>query len=458
MISTIIPYAVLGDIDNNVSNTTDNSVRRKTRIDSHKMKQQSLPAILTLKFALGQARLHPVMLLQRSAMDLAKANKQLLQSKNNINVWADGQLRYVEPLASSSAQSNDDSQLGLVVRKRLYDFGQTGSRLKAADWQIKRSEWLLLAARDQHQIKIMQAYFAVLLADLAYARDNEAMATAYVSFDKVRHRNSLGQRSDVDLLKSETNYQQTRSARYASDVARRISRSSLANALNRPGQLSAKLAEPIAHDRKEKFPELNSIVVQAFKSNRRLLALKAAVVAARKNILAAKAGRRPVLEFEMGGYEYQREIGSRDKARASITIRIPLFTGGQVKAEVARSTAIYYQKKGDLRLWQLQLRQVALELRQGLYVLRARRDATDKLLEYRELSLDKSRALYELDVRKTLGDAMVKQSAARYEAAKVKYQIILTWARLNLLQGKSIFANQANQANKVKKSVGRTLK
>lgn len=458
-----MPHSVLAGTDNHLGKRSDNSGGHNTasggskraKLASHKVKQQSLPAVLTLRFALDQVGLHPVMLQRRSAMNLAKANKQLVHSKNNFNVWVNGQLRYVEPLASSSVQSNDDSQLGIVVRKRLYDFGQTGAKLKAAHWQIKKSEWLLLAARDQQQIKIMQAYFAVLLADLAYARDNEAMATAYVAFDKVRHRNTLGQVSDVELLQSETNYQQSRSARYTSDVARRISRAVLANTLNRPGQLSSTLAEPAFNSRKIKFPDLNSIMTQAKKSNRRLLALRSAVVAARKNILAAQAGRRPVLEFEMGGYEYQREIGSRDKARASINIRIPLFTGGQVKAEVARSTAIYYQKRGDLRLWQLRLRQVALELSQAIYVLRARRDTTDKLLEYRELSLDRSRALYELDVRKTLGDAMVKQSAARYEAAKVKYQIILTWARLNLLQGKSIFARHTQ---KVKKSVSRTLK
>ncbi len=406
-------------------------------------KLQSLPAFLTLEFAIKQANgLHPTVLRQRSVMNLAKATLQLLKSKNAIKVWLDGRLRYVEPLSIAPIQSNNDSQVGIIARKRLYDFGQTRSRLKAANLQIRNSQLLLLAVRDQHKIRIMQAFFSVLLADLAYARDNEAMATAYVSFDKIRHRNKLGQISDIDLLKSESLYQQSRSVRYASDVARRITRSTLANSLNRPGQLSANLTEPAYNYKNRKLPEVTEIINIASKNNPRLLALKAGVEAAKRNILAAKAGRRPILEAEVGSYEYKREFGFRDKARASINIRIPLFNGGQVRAEVARYTAIYYQKLSDLRAWQLQVRQTALVLRQALYVLRARRDAMDKLLEYRELSLDKSRALYELDVRKTLGDAMVNQSAARYDAATVKYQLILTWARLNLLQGKLILSGQ----------------
>jgi len=311
---------------------------------------------------------------------------------------------------------------------------------------------LLHAVRDQHKINIMHSFFSVLLADLAYARDNEAMATAFVNFDKIKERNKLGQRSDIELLKSESLYQQSRSVRYASDVARRMARTNLAHAMNRPGQLSTHLVVPSLDFRHNKLPEVKDIVKRALKNNRRVMALKAALAAAHKNILAAKAGRRPVLEAEVGGYEYQREIGSRNQATASINIRIPLYSGGRVRANVARYTAIYYQRLSDLRNWQLEVRKVALELRQALYILRARRDAADKLTEYRELSLDRSRALYELDVRKTLGDAMVKQSAARVAAAKVKYQLLLTWARLNLLQGKTIFSGQHK---KVKKSVNK---
>ena len=54
----------------------------------------------------------------------------------------------------------------------------------------------------------MRSFFDVILADLQYARDNEAMAGAYIDADRARDRHELKRLSDVDLLQLEAAYQE----------------------------------------------------------------------------------------------------------------------------------------------------------------------------------------------------------------------------------------------------------
>ncbi|MEN8128730.1 MAG: hypothetical protein ABFS45_00765, partial [Pseudomonadota bacterium] len=68
----------------------------------------------------------------------------------------------------------------------------------------------------RHRLEIMRLFFDVILADLEYTRDNEAMAIAFVEADRAGDQNELGQVSDVDLLAKEDAYQARRIKRLVS--------------------------------------------------------------------------------------------------------------------------------------------------------------------------------------------------------------------------------------------------
>ncbi len=406
-----------------------------------------MPEPLTLEQALSFADAeHPQVLEAQSEVERARAIRDGVDASDNWNAAVEGRLQWVDPSPRVEDQGHNDSKIGLVLSKRLYDFGRTSSALAAADSALHGSELLYTEAQAKRRIAIMQAFFDVILADLAYARDNEAMATAYVAYDRQRDRKAQGKISDIQVLESQAAYQQVRSKRYASDVSRRNARARLAALLNHPGKLPATLVQPDLPNLERKLPEVERLQELALAHNPELEALRAQVEASRGRLQAARADKYPTITGEVEAADYARELGSSDRVRAGIKFKMPLYTGGAVRAEIARQMAEMKRAAARRAQRELDVRQAVLDVWQEIYVLRARRDAARVETDYRDLYLDRSRALYELDVRTDLGDSMVQFSAARYQSAQVDFQLALALARLEALLGQPIPEPQAGAA------------
>ncbi|HED16702.1 MAG TPA: transporter [Gammaproteobacteria bacterium] len=397
-----------------------------------------MPEPMTLEFALQQAEaMHPDLLAAQADLELVQAEQARTESEFGINASVTGRLRYIEPSSTAFLRKNDDNKIALEVSKRLYDFGRHEAGLRASEEDIAARRLLLQDMIVQRRISIMQAYFDVLLADLAYIRDNEDMATAYVSFDRVKDRNELGQVSDIDLLEAESLYQQSRRKRYASDVARRVARSRLAISMNRTGELSSDLALPVLRHQKRKLPDLEQLHKQAKENNPVILALRRQMAAAQSRLERARAGDGPVIDAEMEVSQYSRETSGRDPFRVGLVFKVPLYTGGAVDADIARERAGITRLRADVLAKEMDVNQRLVERWQDIYVLQAQRDEVTVLQDFRDLYLDRSRAEYELDLKTDLGDAMGRFSEARLEAARVRYSLELAWERLEALTGQA---------------------
>jgi hypothetical protein len=130
----------------------------------------------------------------------------------------------------------------------------------------------LLPPLAAQRLEIMQRFYDVLLADLSYARDNEAMAVGYIQFDRGVNRQELGQFSDLAVAELEAAYQLIRRQRAASDAARRLTRSLLAQALGTPEDLPKTLVEPVLPADAAPAPELEPVVAAALAENQQVRA------------------------------------------------------------------------------------------------------------------------------------------------------------------------------------------
>jgi outer membrane protein TolC len=398
-----------------------------------------LPNPLTLEQALSLAdEPHPELLAVRAERQAARADLLLAESVTGTYATAVGKLRAVDPSFRSVNPDNNDSQATLFLRKRLYDFGLTDSRREAAQQRLAGAEAEQLDVRQRRHLEIMQRYFDVLLADLAYARENEAMATAFVAVDKARDRHELGQVSDVDLLELESLYQDARSDRTAALNEQRVSRARLANALNRPGELPADLRMPPAPDWPEQLPEFDALWTKVQVRNPLLDARRARVRAAEQALRAAQAGDNPTLSGEAEAGVYNRPTASTHPLAVGLVLEVPLYRGGETRARIAAARAELSRRQAELADSEQQLRQEVLELWLELGRLQVRREQVDTEDEFRELYLDRSRALYDLEVQTDLGDAMVQTSVVRYRQAEVQLQWQLAQARLRALGGELI--------------------
>jgi len=397
-----------------------------------------LPDPLTLEYALSLAdEAHPQLMLQEAQLRQAEANEATVDSDNGMRINIEGRLGYVDPPADFSYLDNNDSRIGLTLRKDLYDFGLHDARLKAAQLNVHASRYAFLNARAQRRLLISQRYFDVILADLLFNRYNEEMAVEYVAFDRLRKRKEAGEVSDYQVKKQESIYQQVRYLRYSAENNQRRTRALLAEALNHPGELPADLAKPDMSVLKRKLPDYDDLMTSAYASNFKLKSMQVKLQAAQEQLLAARACGNPSIEAELETYSYARDqIASHDKYRANLNFKIPLYTGGCADAAKARAQAGLYKVQAELEEARSQLRQRVLDTWLELQSLQARRQQMRVLNDYQDLNLDRSRALYEMEVTADLGDAMVKTTDAEYLSTQANYKTAEAWLRLDILTGK----------------------
>lgn len=402
--------------------------------------EEAWPEPFTLEMALAQATAdHPQLQIAAAELDQARAKFLQAESQYGLQSRLSGRLRWIDSPNIAYDQSQDDHRLSLFVNKRLYDFGRTAAQEAASAASVAGREQYYQEAINQHRIDIMAAYFDAMLSDYAYARDNEDISIAFIRADRARERNELGQISDIELLKLRSQYQESRVRRYTSDGQRRTTRARLANVLNRPEQLPSELTTPDLPGNHRPIPdEIDSWLNEAEQRNPILVAMQAQVASAQERLNAARASNNPLLTGEMEVSRYSREYGSHDNWRAGITLDVPLITGGQTKAELAKSRAGLARIKATLEEQRRYVRQAILEIWSELKVLKAKREQAMAEMDYREMYLDRSRALYEMEVKSDLGDSMTRISAVRYESLKIDFAIALAWVRIEAFLGRAV--------------------
>lgn len=396
-----------------------------------------LPVPLTLEYALaaGTQQSHPV--LMAAGAEERAAEAELEDAESNYGLESSVRLTagWVQPNELALDQTHDDHIAQLNVRKVIYDFGVTGGKVGAAESLINASKLEYEYARQNQLIDIASHFFDVLLADLKYAWDNESMAMHYVQYDRIRERHGLKQVSDIELLQSENSYQVALTQRSASETMQRTSRSLLAVAINRPGELSVDLATPGLNTSTRKLAELDELVSAAVRNNLELRASRNRETAARLALDASRKRIRPTLDATFQYSEYSRLTPNRDDARARLNLVIPLNENGSQRSEVAENKAQWLQASADVLQLETALRNRVADLWQQLLKLQIRQQELDVAVNRTELELDRARGEYELEMRTHLGDAMVNTSRVRYEQARNDYQQVLAWMKLYVLIG-----------------------
>ncbi len=395
-----------------------------------------LPEPLHLEYALSLVdEAHPDLQSEQAEQARLAALLQGVDANNALNVSIEGRARWVDPPSSDNGDATEDHKLSLYVRKPLYDFGRTEALRQSALQASQGRELYYQGVRVTRRVAIMQAFFDVLLSDMEYARDNEALAVAYIALDRLRNRQELGQASDIAILEKEAEYQRVRYQLSQSQARQRATRARLANLLNRPGMLPSVLARPKLDYTNRPLPEYEALVARAMERNPEILALQSELAAAQQRIEAARAEQLPRLDGELEASAYSRELGSYDRWRAGVTLQVPIYTGGRVDAAVAGRQAQWSAVQARLDKARYDLRQRVLDLWLELQSLRIQREKANSEQDYRELYLDRSRANYEMEFTADLGDAMVRLSESQLGLAEAEYQLAIVWEKLDALTG-----------------------
>ncbi|OBS09638.1 TolC family protein [Acidihalobacter prosperus] len=396
----------------------------------------ALPTPLSLESALSLASAaHPERALARSALARAQAETRRAHAADGARLDARLDARYINPPPASPYPEHNDSSAALVLNQPLYDFGRSRARDRAAEAGLEAARHAQKETLARQRLEIMRRFFDVLLADQRFAEANEAMAVAYVDFDRARDRNKLGQISDIELLAREDAYQAARSRRYADEAAQRTSRALLAAAMGRPDTLPEQLIPPHLAGIDRQPPDYEALLARALRDNPALAALRARLARAQSRLAERQAEGNPRLGLELRATRYARDFGTRDPFSAGLVLEVPLYSGGRVDADSDLARAEVSRARAEASRYEYRLRQAILETWQRLLTLKARAEALAVQTDYRDLYLDRSRALYDLQLKTDLGDAMVQQSATRSRLMANRFERALAWETLATLTG-----------------------
>ncbi|MBT6658039.1 MAG: TolC family protein, partial [Proteobacteria bacterium] len=271
------------------------------------VERASLPQPLTLQSALTVSlESHPDLVPARARLQAAQIREMQVDASYGFDAFVELQPRASSRASNSDTDFQNDSRYGLVLDKRLTDFGRTTARKEAVRAEINARQAELIARQDQHLLDVMNRYFAVILADYAYRARNEQLALDYFRFSRMQERHErFEQYSELEVAEKEALYRKAYVNRHRADLERRLTRHELALTLGRPGELSSELQMPdLSVYLEREIPIYTEIVDQAIARSPIAQARRDDVAAARAKVDVAKKINSPVLSIQLEARDY----------------------------------------------------------------------------------------------------------------------------------------------------------
>jgi outer membrane protein TolC len=242
-----------------------------------------------------------------------------------------------------------------------------------------------------------------------------------------------------DLAQREARYQDQREKRNRSQLAQRLTRMKLANALNQPGQLPRELAPPQLMENDTPIPAYEDLLPVALQSNRKLLALQSRLNAVAARSEAIRASHSPTVDMELLAGNYSRDSATRDNYSGGLILNWPIYHGEGLDGRLARQLAERTRIEAEAEQFK---RSLAENLQQTLFEISClrgtSRSAAKVQVDYRDKVLERARAEYELEMRTNLGATMAETQSAAIRVQEVEYRLALAMARLEALVGRPL--------------------
>ncbi len=368
-----------------------------------------------------------------ASADLAAATARLDAARAGLfpRLTATAEAKRLNSTLSSNTDSYD-FQAGFELIQPIYDFGQTYSRIDAADLERSAADVALIAARNTVLVEGLAVFFELHASELEVQFVDQRYASDYVKWDRDKERMGVGQRSPIEVAGRLATAEKSRL-----DQRRAKSRNLILRL--RLGELTGTVFDtemynpPKGPKKPPPTPEVADLQKLAEVRNPDILVL-------RKNLEAVRArrqgtGSRPRLEAFGEVNKYQRDSRLRDEWAAGARLVWPMFDGGLKSAERARLAA----EEGRLTA-RYDRRLLALRRRAHELIL-AQADAWQQLVaaragfDFAKKSLLQRQRLYETERVTDLGPMMVLFTEAEADVVRAAGAFFVERARLAVLFG-----------------------
>jgi outer membrane protein TolC len=412
-------------------------------------------AFLTTMTLAAQARVYTLNECLEIALEhntsLAGAREDLHSARAGVLSSLSGVLPHVSGSLSKSNQLSvmtdfDDSEQesfsgSIGLSQTLLD-GGTFARIAGAYRGRTATRLSLEAAERQTVFDTKQGYYGLLRAVRLRAVQEEAVELAREQLRKTQSLFDLGSASRSDLLKAQVQVGESELALIAAEKSAETARAGLAFVMGIDVTTDIEAVDPPEDEREEEITDFD--LEGSISSRPDIRAWEESVVAGRRSLLAAKAGRWPdlglSLSYSRGGESFGdfREDFSDEYTRSfSLSMSVPIFNGLSTKADIDNS-------KSNLRSLEIALRNARLNAAYEIENARLKVDegrrsvavAEQSVMQAEEdLRVSEERFRLRAASMLELIDARVAYSRARADFVNARYDYELAKAELKLALG-----------------------
>ena len=324
----------------------------------------------------------------------------------------------------------------------LFDFGARASGVEAARWQAMASQLGYNRALQTVVNSVELAYYGLLGARQLQAALQLSVEATRASFEVAQARRRAGLATAGETALAEAAWAEARLQFVRARTTALSAEGSLATAVGLPVNTALNVSEddsaPSAGMALSLIPRIDELLVTARTSRADLVALNAQILQGNAQLAAAQAQGRPTLFLTANaGRRWQSDIDSRSSQQMALTLSIPVFDGGLVRAQtqaaLARVQLLTAQRDQQHQSVELEVWQSFHSADSAEVVI----DSAQALLRSATEAESAARERYQAGVGSLL-ELLLAQSAAaqaRVSVVQARYDARLAIARLGYAVG-----------------------
>lgn len=258
-----------------------------------------------------------------------------------------------------------------VLEQTIFDLSLIRD-MQAARLRIRQAKWDAESLREATLLSVIQLYLQTLEAQSRMAAASARLETARTLLDQSQDFLDVGTANRLDYTRAEVQFQRETAELIDAKQVLQTSQFLLLETVGLPATEEVQLTEAFRLERRP-APSLEDALGQALERRPEILALEAKLGAAGRDVDSAKSRRAPTLGFR-GDYGISANTIDTGVSTYSygVSVKLPVFQGGRIKAETAAARARRRQVAQELE--EVRLR-VTAEVRTALVQIEAARES-----------------------------------------------------------------------------------
>lgn len=245
-------------------------------------------------------------------------------------------IRFTErPAAVTQHQKYDKNDLYLTITQNLWNGGAIEDGVESKEASLKAGIYDFRDKLEALVVESASAYFELVYSEISLKITEKNMQ----SYEKIlqivdaKEKSGAATKGDVNFIKANVDNAKTEFVQKQKALSDALAKYNYLLQISDESELPYEVQTPLY------TTDLNSSIQDAQKYNAKLLRQKSYIESTRLAFLASGGNFHPKVDLSLNGesrYDYEENLGKREKANALVTFNYNLYKGGRDEATAVR--------------------------------------------------------------------------------------------------------------------------